>query len=172
MRFARKTLGLLFVSLFLFVFGCVGQPSKTLQAGAGKIEGEKLFTLEDLKGSPVNLTALLKEKKAVLLNFWATWCPPCREEIPDLIRLQQKFQGQSFTILGVNVGESQKKVSSFVEKVAINYPVVLDADNRVSSAYHIVGIPTSLLVAADGSMLGEYHAATPELFEDVEKAIG
>ena len=157
--------------LFLVTVGCMGPGRDSDAEPGGKIEERQRFTLSDAQGQPVSLDALLKEKKAVLLNFWATWCPPCREEIPGLIRLQSQYESRGFTVLGVDVSESDAKVSAFVKKMGMNYPVVIDHDNAVAEEYRVVGIPTSLLIRSDGAVLGEYHAATPKLFEDVEEAL-
>ena len=150
----------------LFVFGCAGSAEKN--AIAAQIQD---FTLKDLENKEVSLSSVLKVHKAVLINFWATWCPPCREEIPGLINLQKTKGGDAFTVLGVDIGESGKKVSGFVKKYGINYPVLLDADQNVSEKNGIVGIPTSFLVASDGTILGEYHSYSPKLVADVERAV-
>ena len=138
---------------------------------SGELGPQQKFVLKDLNDNAVGLETVLKQNKAVLLNFWATWCPPCREEIPGLIKLQEKFKDRSFTILGVDVGESKKKVSVFAEKVGINYPVLLDSNMAVAEKFKVFGIPTSYLVASDGRFLGEYHSYSSELVEDVEKAL-
>ena len=161
----------IFLSLFLFVVGCMGPDSRQVNANAsGELQDSQKFTLNNLKGEPVSLETTLKQNKAVLINFWATWCPPCREEIPGLINLQEKFKNKSFTVLGVDAGESKAKVSGFAEKIGINYPVVLDSDMAVTERYSVYGIPTSFLVSSGGKILGEYHAYSPKLEADVEKA--
>ena len=109
--------------------------------------------------------------KLVVLNIWATWCPPCREEIPGLIRLQEKFGKDGFLIVGLDNGESAERVASFAKKTGINYLMLLDEDSAVAESYGVVGIPTTFLVASDGRVLGEYHAFTPKLVMDVEKAV-
>ncbi len=172
MKFSRRLISTAFLSLFFFTAGCMGPSSKDSSAETGHLSGRQLFTLKNLNGEEVSLDGLLKSNKAVLLNFWATWCPPCREEIPDLIKLQETYQGRSFTILGVDVGESAAKVSSFADKIGINYPVVLDHDSRVSESYRVVGIPTSMLIDSDAKILGIYYGFTPQLAEDVKKAVG
>ncbi len=171
MKFSRRLISAFILSLFFFTAGCMGPSSGDSSAQDGHLSDRQLFTLKNLDGEYVSLEALLKRNKAVLLNFWATWCPPCREEIPDLIKLQETYQDRSFTILGVDVGESAAKVSSFVKKIGINYPVVLDSDNRVAEIYRVVGIPTSLLIDSDGKTLGVYHGFTGPLVEDVKKAV-
>ena len=172
MKFVWRPLSIFSMSLVLFVLGCTGPGSQHMNADAlEKLEPQQKFILKDLNDNAVSLETVLKQNKAVLVNFWATWCPPCREEIPGLIRLQEKFKGRSFTILGVDAGESQKKVSSFAEKAGINYPVLLDSNMAVTEKFKVFGIPTSYLVASDGRFLGEYHSYSSELVEDVEKAL-
>lgn len=172
MKGMRRSLSVFGLSLCLFAIGCMGPNSGRVSArGSNELGASQKFTLNDLKGEPVSLEGLLKQNKAVLINFWATWCPPCREEIPDLIGLQTKLKGKAFTILGVDVGESPRKVSNFAEKAGINYPVVLDEDTKVAEEYSVYGIPTTLLVSSEGKVLGEYHGFSPELMADVEKAL-
>ncbi|OIO39065.1 MAG: hypothetical protein COT00_00735 [Candidatus Omnitrophica bacterium CG07_land_8_20_14_0_80_50_8] len=172
MRISTRFFSIVFLGLFLFVMGCTGSDARPSRVrDSGQLQETQKFVLNDLTGRSVALDDLLKKNKAVLINFWATWCPPCREEIPGLIDLQKKFSGRSFTILGVDAGESQVKVSAFAERAGINYPVVLDSDMAVSGRYSVYGIPTSFLISSTGKILGEYHAYTPELIEDVQKAL-
>ena len=138
---------------------------------ARRLGPDQHFVLKNLKGEEVKFDDVLQAHKAVLLNFWATWCPPCREEIPDLVELQAKHQNDSFTVLGVDVGESGSKVGAFAEKMKMNYPLLLDSEMQVAESYKVVGIPTSLLVTPEGTILGEYHGYTRRLVSDVEKAL-
>ena len=150
----------------MLMAGCGSSSARS--AGSGTAPQ---FTLKDIKGNEVSLESALKENKAVLVNFWATWCPPCREEIPDLIKLQKKYEGKDFTILGLDVGESAAKVGAFGAKAGINYPLLLDSEQSVAEQYGVVGIPTSYLIASDGKLLGEYHSYNTALGRDVEKAL-
>ncbi|MBI4432634.1 MAG: TlpA family protein disulfide reductase [Candidatus Omnitrophica bacterium] len=159
MTSVRKIAGTVLLSAVFLVTGC------------GQGQTSQNFTLPDLRGQSVSLESLLKENKAILLNFWATWCPPCREEIPDLIRLQEQYGGKGFTVVGVDVGESRAKVAAFAERMGMNYPILLDSDQSVSESYRVVGIPTSLLMRSDGTVIGKFHAAGPDLFEAVEAAL-
>ncbi len=170
MRFCPKFFSITFLSALLFLVGCMGPRQENVSA-ASPLSRTQRFHLNNLSGGAVSLDSLLKQNKAVLLNFWASWCPPCREEIPDLIKLQDKYKNSSFTVLGVDEGESAKKVANFIAKMKINYPVVLDAEGEVASEYGVVGIPTSFLISSDGKILREYHSASPELFRDVENAL-
>ena len=167
MKIKNQFFTVFFLGVCLLVFGCTAQA----QRGEAQIEKMTDFTLKDVTGKNTSLDSVLKANKAVLVNFWATWCPPCRAEIPGLIDLQKKYGASGFTVLGIDIGESGTKVSNFMQKIGINYPVLLDADQSVAEGYRVVGIPTSYLVASDGKVLGEYHAYTPELVADVESAI-
>ncbi len=129
------------------------------------------FSLADLEGKHVSLDESLKDKKAVLLNFWATWCPACKHEIPDLIELQTKYAGKGFSVIGIDVGESDKKVAAFKERFAINYPLQLDPSSEVAQEYGVVGLPVSVLVDSNGKILGQYHEFSDELISDVERAL-
>jgi len=170
MKFFSKLKQAVFFLMFLFFTGVLTTGCMAGGSGSGDAAAP-LFTLKDTQDRTVSLGDMLKQNKAVLINFWATWCPPCREEIPELIRLQSEYGKRGFTVLGVDVGESPTKVSSFINKMGINYPVALDRDQKVAAEYGLVGIPTSYLVSSEGKIIGEYHAATPELFNDVKNAV-
>ena len=162
---------LFYFSLFftsLLLWGCGQAPSAVTQGPSGSVPN---FSLKNLQNEDVALQSALAKNKAVLVNFWATWCPPCREEIPDLIKLEEKYKDKGFTILGIDVGESAERVQSFSEKAGMNYPLLLDVDNAVAETYRVVGIPTTYLLNSEGKVLGEYHAFTPQLESDVEKAL-
>ena len=169
----KRGSGIIFLGaivLTLITAGCA-EGSKNTASSEGKIATDQYFVLKSVDGSELSLGKELGAHKAVLLNFWATWCPPCREEIPDLIKMQEKYKDAPFTILGVDVGESPSRVGGFVKKMGMNYPIALDRDNAISEKYGIVGIPTSLLLAPDGTVLGEYHSYTRQLESDVKKAL-
>lgn len=157
-----------YLAILMFVGGCVASNEFV---SAAQLKENQYFTLQDLEGQPVSLRDVLKTHKAVLINFWATWCPPCKEEIPGFIESQKAHGGQGFIILGVDVGESQKKVAAFAKKQGINYPVLLDSDMAVADTFKVVGIPTSLLVLSDGSIVDVYHSYSEKLVLDIEKAL-
>ena len=144
--------------------------SYPLQA-AESIAADQFFHAQDLAGAQVDLKQLLGERKAVLINFWATWCALCKEEIPALAQLQSEHGAAGLTIVGVNVAESERKVRSYVEDMGINYPVVLDPESAIAESYNVMGLPVSLLVRADGSVTGPYSGFTEELQADVGKAL-
>jgi thiol-disulfide isomerase/thioredoxin len=106
------------------------------------------FSLTDLAGNTVNLADY--KGKVVLLNFWASWCGPCRGEIPKLIELQRNYGRQGFQVIGLAVDDSKRSVKKFYQDYMMNYPVAM-CDTQVSSLYGgLQGIPTTLLIGRDG----------------------
>ena len=167
-----KKFSVVFLLVAVFaVSGCgkiAGIPSS--MAGSKLTEDQK-FTLKTPDGSVLSLAQVLSQKKAVLINFWATWCGYCIEEMPSLVKLQAEHEANGFTVIGVDSGESASQVAAFVKKHSLNFPVVLDEDMSVSQRYALVGIPTSFLVTSDGTIVGEYSGFTPKLVSDVEKSL-
>lgn len=107
------------------------------------------FTLEDLDGNKVSLKDF-KGEKIVYLNFWATWCPPCRMEMPDLNRLYEEYKDEDFVVLAVNLGESEKIVREFIEENQYTFPVLLDESQKVGINYNTFAIPTSVIIDKEG----------------------
>ncbi len=166
----KKTLWLPLLALVVLA-GCM-RPG---EAPSGSVQGElkpsQRFTLPDTKGQAVSLDRTLAQHKSVLVNFWATWCSYCVEEMPDLIKLQDRVGKDGFTVLAVNVGETAEQASYFIRKQGLNFPVVLDTDSTVAQNYGLVGIPVSYLIDPGGKILGEYHGFTKRLVADVEKSL-
>lgn len=129
----------------------------------------KDFTLEDLKGSAVSLRDF--EGKVIFLNFWATWCPPCRIEMPDMEKLWQKFKDEDFVILAVDLRETSEKVSSFIKENGYTFPVLLDSGGEVANTYGITAIPTTYLLDPRGRMVGKALGARDWASDDAFKLI-
>lgn len=110
------------------------------------------FTLTDLSGMKWTLRALAG--KVVLVNFWATWCPPCRKELPDLQALYQRFGSRGFVILAIS-DEDADKVKPFVAKEGLTYPVLLDPGRKVNELFHVFGIPKSFVYDRQGKLVAE-----------------
>jgi thiol-disulfide isomerase/thioredoxin len=107
------------------------------------------FTLSDLGGNPVRLSDF--QGKVVLLNFWATWCGPCRREIPSLERLYQKRKDQGFEIVAVNTERVPiSQIASFTEKNRMSFPVLLNPQRDMGNKYLVRAIPTSFLLDKNG----------------------
>ena len=110
----------------------------------------KTQRLEDLRGT------------VVLLNFWATWCPPCREEIPDLIRVHQAFAARGVTVVGLAVDDSgADAIKAFVAKYGITYPVVL-GNIDIAQQYRVNGIPASFLIDRQGRIVKRWNGPRAE----------
>ncbi|MFQ6058716.1 MAG: redoxin domain-containing protein [Anaerolineae bacterium] len=106
------------------------------------------FTLPDLEGQPVSLSRL--KGQPVMINFWATWCPPCRFEMPLIEAAYQKYKDQGFVVVAVDVQEPQELVEAFVQRFGLSFPVVLDSAGEVSSIYRVRGLPRSFFVDREG----------------------
>ncbi len=110
------------------------------------------FTLPDLRGKSWTLRRL--RGNVVLVNFWATWCPPCRKEMPDLEKLYQRFKPQGLIILAIS-DEPSAKVAPFIEQNQYTYPILLDSGRKVHERFRIQGIPKSLVYDRDGKLVAE-----------------
>lgn len=156
----------------LTLAGCSFETGREARLQSTGEPGSKYrFSLKDINGNTVSLDGLLANHKAVLINFWATWCPFCVEEIPELVKLQNKFAGRSFTTVGINAGESREDAAAYLKEHPVNYPILLDRDMAVGETYGIVGIPTSLLIRSDGRVMGVYHAVTAQLEAEIEQLL-
>lgn len=134
--------------LFLIVISCSNPESTTTNKPVVPKPAQD-FTLKDINGNnDIKLSSL--KGKAVIINFWATWCYPCREEIPDLEKSYKENKDKGLVILGINIKEDNSKVSKFVKDYKITYPVLLDIDGTVSDAYRVFGIPTSFFIDRNG----------------------
>jgi thiol-disulfide isomerase/thioredoxin len=107
------------------------------------------FTLVDaLTGESVSLASL--RGKPVWINFWATWCPPCREEMPEMQQFYEKYHAQGLAIVGVNVQESDSQVQQYVKEGAFTWTFVLDPEGTTTDRYLIGGLPSHFFIDAEG----------------------
>ncbi len=146
-------------------------------AKAAETTAAPAVTFKSLEGSSVTLDQY--KGKVVLVNFWATWCAPCRIEIPWLIEFQQKYGPRGFTVLGVAMDEEGKKaVEPFLKKerfdvngqqAAINYPILIGTDEIADQFGGLIGIPTSILISRDGKKVKTIMGLVDH--EDLVKAI-
>ena len=115
------------------------------------------LALQDIDGKPHRLQDY--RGKVVLINFWATWCGPCREEMPSLNRLRASLAGRPFVVLAVNLAESEARIRRFTQEVPLDFLILLDRDTAVAKAWKARILPASFLVGPDGrirySVLGE-----------------
>lgn len=111
------------------------------------------FTLKTLKGETVSLKDY--RGRLIFLNFWATWCGPCRAEMPSMQRLWEEFKEEDFVILAINIQEESKLVSSFMNERGLSFPVLLDEKGKVARTYGIRGIPTTFFLNPEGEIIGK-----------------
>ena len=120
------------------------------------------FTLRSLDGK--NLRLLEQRGNVVMVNFWATWCGPCRVEMPHLNRLYQKYRGTGFVLFGVNVDEDVRNAVTLAQKLGLQFPLLSDADKRVSKQYDVSAMPSTVLVDRNGRVR-HVHRGYREGFE-------
>ncbi len=127
------------------------------------------FTLNDLDGRQISLSDY--KGKVVFIDFWATWCPPCRASIPEVERLYQEFANdEDVVILGINLQEDKDTITKFMKKQEMNYPVLL-SDNKVVSNYQIRSIPAFFIIDRDGEVYNKYVGFAPGTQENWKKDI-
>jgi thiol-disulfide isomerase/thioredoxin len=140
-----------------------------LQPLEGRPEAPKL-SLTDIDGRHWSLEELRGE--AVLVNFWATWCPPCVEEIPALGRLNKRMADRPFRVISVDVGQEEAEVRRFLEEVPADFPVLLDPQGSVTDPWQIRAFPTSFLIDREGRMRYGYFGALAWDSDEVVEVIG
>jgi len=117
------------------------------------------FTLKSKGGSNIRLADL--KGKVVLINFWASWCGPCRQEMPALDQLYTRYQRGGFTVLGVNVETDSRAADNLLKKIPVSFPILYDSTSSVSELYQVQAMPTSLLIDRDGKLRHLYHGYKP-----------
>ena len=136
------------------------------QSGAGTFD----FVLKDQHDVPVKMADF--KGKVAIVNFWATWCGPCKVEIPDFVKLYSEYKDKGLVIVGISVDDSPEQLQSFMQEFKMNYPV-LQMTPEVETAWGpFYGYPTSFVVARDGSICTKHLGpATKETFEREIKAL-
>ena len=132
------------------------------------------FNLRDASGGMSSLSGY--RGNFVLLNFWATWCGPCREEMPSMDTLSRNFGGQRLVVLAVNQRENAALVSRFIKTHGFGFPTLLDVDRRVAQSYRVYGIPVTYLIDANGQPIGMKSGpkdwASPDVVNALRRLIG
>ena len=129
--------------------------------------GALQFSATDINGGSVNTSNY--KGKVVLVNFWAAWCGPCAEEVPQFIALQKKYQDQGFQVVGVSVEDDPEVLLRFYRKYQMNYPVV-PGDLKIADAFGgVLGLPTTYLIGRDSRIHGKHNGATD--FSVIEREV-
>ena len=139
-------------------------------ASAGELSGVAPdFDLAARDGGRVALSDL--EGQVVMVNFWATWCGPCREEMPHLEALYQRYGALGFTLLGVNVEEDSSGADEFLAETPVSFPILFDPNNNVSELYNVVAMPSTVLIDKSGNMRYIHHGYKPGYENDYQSQI-
>jgi peroxiredoxin len=126
-----------------------GQESRPVQGALAPV-----FSLPDRAGHPLDLASL--RGKVVLVNFWATWCPPCLEEMPSLERLHRTLGPEGLVVIGVSVDEQERALAPVIERYGVTFAILRDAQGEASAAYGITAFPETYLVDRSGVLRESY----------------
>ncbi|HEV2125705.1 MAG TPA: TlpA disulfide reductase family protein [Chloroflexota bacterium] len=138
--------------------GFVSFGSQGIKLGAAKGPAPTIgraapdFTLLDLAGTPVSLSDF--RGNTVVMNFWATWCPPCRKEFPRLVQLATRHADQGLVVLAVDLQESPEIVRRFVDDFGASFPIVIDIEGDVAARYRLLGLPATFFIDSEGIVRG------------------
>ena len=141
-----RSIKMIAVTLFVLTTAVVYAAEKAVEP----MQDAPDFTLKSNRGDNVKLSELRGE--VVLINFWASWCGPCREEMPALNDIYLKFRDKGLHLLGVNVEEEFEKGKVMVRDLKVVFPILLDSDNAVSKKYNVDAMPSTVLVDTDGKI--------------------
>lgn len=170
--------GLVAAALVLLIVIGWSQRDRFTAAEVGAVAPD--FALVDLEGDTVSLEEY--RGQVVLLNFWATWCPPCVHEMPSMERLYQDLRDRGFVVLGVSVdvapgvrdddGRSQGIVREYAERLGVTFPILLDPDGEVEGVYNVAGLPTSYVIGTNGRIEGRVVGAREWDSEEYRTRLG
>ncbi|MEE8379586.1 MAG: TlpA disulfide reductase family protein [Gammaproteobacteria bacterium] len=137
---------------------------------AGNIKGPAPdFTLKSRSGENIKLSELRGE--VVMINFWASWCAPCRQEMPLLEELYKKYSDLGFTLLAVNVEEDSSKADILLRDIPVTFPVLYDNTNKVTKLYKVVAMPSTIIIDRNGDMRYLHRGYLPGYEEEYKKQV-
>lgn len=129
------------------------------------------FSVSDLEGVPVQLADEVTENRVVLVNFWATWCAPCRLELPQFEALYREHREDGLQILAVNVGETEETVRGYLAERPVSFPVLLDSESVLATRYRVSAFPTTIIVDGEGEVQDVLEGLDPYLMYRVESLL-
>ncbi len=129
------------------------------------------FTLADVNGRPVKFSELAKGKKLVAINIWATWCAPCRMEMPGFEQLYHDKKGDGFLLIAVSEDEERPKLDAYLKAKPLSFPVLVDRDQKLGKRLGITALPTTILVGADGKVQRVEEGVQPYFKYEVEASL-
>jgi peroxiredoxin len=127
------------------------------------------FALPDLEGHTVRLEDL--RGKPVLIDFWATWCDPCKDSIPAYQKLYEKQRSRGLTVVGIDEDTNVEDARTFVKKNAMAYPVLLDPQRRTFDSFDVSGLPTTFLIDDEGRIRGRWVSFDSTIASEIEKEV-
>lgn len=137
---------------------------------AGELSGPApQFTLQSFDGKKVSLKDL--KGQIVMVNFWASWCGPCRQEMPLLDEIYKKYKKVGFTLVGINLDEDKSDALGFMKKVPVSFPILHDPEGKVADAYKNQAMPSSYFIDAKGNLAYLHRGYRPGEEKEYEKAI-
>ncbi len=139
------------------------------QPAPSPMEGKPLpdLTLTAMDGKKVNLSSY--RGKVLFVNLWATWCAPCRDEMPGMQKLYEQMKGENFEMLAISIDkDGLKAVAPFVKELKLTFPILLDVEQQAAGPFHITGVPETFLVSPDGTIL--HHLVGPATWDKPEIA--
>ncbi len=152
----KKALGVLLVMMTFAAAGCKPRPS--VNPSATNHPQAPAFSLTDINGQKLDLAAF--RGKVVLLDFWATWCAPCRTEIPHFIDMQNRYGAQGLQIVGISLDDSDKPVKKYYAEQKMNYPVAV-GDDKLAEAYGgVLGLPVAFIIDREGRIIAKHTGET------------
>lgn len=136
---------------FLFIVCALAGSAVAKSAKHQELKGPaKDFTLKSRSGKNVRLSDL--RGRVVMLNFWASWCGPCRQEMPLLDKLAQRYGPAGFELLGINVDADKKLADAVLKEIPVGFEILYDPDSKVSDAYKIDSMPSTIMIDCDGNL--------------------
>jgi len=155
-------------SLIVILFiAAILVPLTAFAVNAGDVS--PVFSLHDVNGSVVTLNNF--KGMVVFLTFWATWCPSCKEELPDLNNLQRKYADKGFTVLSICIESSESVVANYLKKHPVTFPVLVDKEGAVAEAFRFSGLPASFIIGKDGLIRYKHSGYDKESFTLIEGEI-
>ena len=127
------------------------------------------FTLKSNSGKNIKLSEL--RGQVVMINFWASWCGPCRQEMPLLEQLYKKYKPMGFTLLGVNVEENSNDAIKWLKGMEVSFPILFDNESKVSDGYNVSAMPTTLIIDRDGNMRYYHRGYMPGTEDEYQQQI-
>ena len=142
----------------------------SVAATAGPVSGPAPdFTLQMLGGGQMSLAE--QKGNVVMVNFWATWCAPCRQEMPHLEALHQRYSSLGFTLLGVNVEEDSSGAQDWLAETPVSFPILFDPQSSVSELYDVIAMPSTVMIDRQGNLRYLHHGYKPGYEDEYQNQI-